>query len=83
MVTASVQLVPGTLLLAEPLRVERGHTLGHLRVCTDDGEAVLYGTAERMRELAAAVILAAEQADELARVEGLLVEAGMLERAGD
>jgi hypothetical protein len=80
MVTAHVHVVSGTRLSSEPLRVDRGHALGHLRVGTSDSEAIIFGTPERMRELAAAATLAAEQADELLRIEGLLAEAGMLER---
>ena len=80
MVTASVQLVADARLTWEPLRVERGHVLGYLRVWTDCGEAVIFGTAERMRAFAAAATLAAEQADELLRIEALLGEAGVLER---
>ena len=80
MVRASVQLLEDTRLMWEPVRVEPGRVLGHLRVRTDGGDAVIFGTPERMREFAAAAMLAAEQADELLRVQTLLAEAGMLER---
>lgn len=80
MVTATVQLVSDTRLSWEPLRVNPGRALGYLRVRTDAGEAVIFGSPERMREFAAAATLAAEQADELLRIERLLADAGMLER---
>jgi len=81
MVSASVQLVADMRLKSEPLRVERGRVLGHLRVRTERGDVVIFGVPERMRELAAAATFAADQADELLRTEGLLAEASMLERA--
>jgi hypothetical protein len=44
------------------------------------GRAVLQGEPEQMRELAAVITTAADQADELLRVARLLVEAGTEDR---
>jgi hypothetical protein len=81
MVNASISLTAETGFTWEPLRVERGSVLGHLRVRTHQGDALIYGTPEQVRKLAAAATLAAEQADDLLRLEGLLADADMLQRA--
>jgi hypothetical protein len=79
MVTASIQLAPDTRLSSEPLRVEPGRVLGHMRVLTDSGEACIYGTPEWMHALAAEASRAAEEAEHLLRIEQLLLDAGRLE----
>jgi hypothetical protein len=81
LVTASVHLNAETRLEPRPLQVERGRVLGHIGVRTGGGEAVIYGEPERMRELGAAFAWAAEQAEDVLRIEELLVEAGASERA--
>jgi hypothetical protein len=76
MVSANVHLGADMRLSSEPRRVERGRVLGYLTVRTDEGEARIAGTPERMRVLAAEAERAAGQAENLLRIEALLADAG-------
>ena len=75
MVSASVHLGADMRLSSEPLLVERGRVIGFLRVRTDEGEARIAGSPERMRALAAEAERAAGQAENLLRIEALLADA--------
>ena len=82
MVSASVQLTADTRLASKPLSVKPGDALGQVKISTPGGEAdvTIYGVPQRMRELAVEIERAAGQAEHLLRIEGLLADAGRLER---